>query len=293
MFKTLQIKQVKPSKEDEKKSKKTKEKTLNHKKEKTIRPKERTFQVEKDRTSNKKNALKKTTNKKYKLVKSNSLTYASSDDDGDVSMKSEASDNDQTETETEYEAAEAENDCNTDDNNESEEELAETQPFFGETPPKRKKPPMKLQKPVKKPKEMKKQSSPTAIYEGWTYDSQVATRKIDFNQWQASHPNRENFFVGPDSYVYNNASTMKKFIDVVKKKQLDERIVSIPIKPMSKVVATNPRIKIGLTGSRYILSNGGGFGVSPIFYIAKEYVSCVYFAIFKTVKNMLLFFYCR
>ena len=278
MSKTLQTKQVKPSKEDEKKIKKSKEKTITFKKEKKINPKEKTFQVEKDRASNKKNALKKVNNKKYKLAKRDLSPDASSDDDENVSMESETSDNDQSETETEYEAAEIENDSGTDnDDNESEEEFVETQPLLVDLPQKRKKPPTKQQNAVKKSKEMKKQTSPTAIYEGWTYDSQVPTKKIDFTQWQASHPNRENYFVGPDSYIYTNASTMKKFIDVIKKKQLDENIVSIPIKPMSKVVATNPRVKIGITGSRYIFTNGGGFGVSPIIYIAKEYVSCVYY----------------
>ena len=124
---------------------------------------------------------------------------------------------------------------------------------------------------------MKRQSSPTAIFDGWKTDNQVRTKDIDFNQWQASHPNRETFFVGPDSYIYNNSSSMKKFVDVLKKKQLDETIISIPIKPMSKVVATNPRITLGVTGSRYIRQNGGGYGVLPIFYITKEYVSCIYF----------------
>ena len=68
---------------------------------------------------------------------------------------------------------------------------------------------------------------------------------------------------------------MKKFVDAIKKKQITEESVSIPIPPMSKVITTNPRIIIAVTGSRYISNNGEGYRVQPIFTIAKEYVRCL------------------
>ena len=57
---------------------------------------------------------------------------------------------------------------------------------------------------------------------------------------------------------------------------------------MCKVVATNPRITVGVTGSRFIYQNGGGYGVSPIFFVAKEYVSCIIFR-FYIIKHAIIF----
>ena len=268
----LQTRLVKPSKENEKKIKKSKEKTATFKNEKKIGSKEKAFKVEKYKTLNKKNFAKKINNKKYQLAKRDPLSDATSDEEENCFIENniESSEN-ESETETENEP---ENDSTTDVDNESGEEFAEAQPFFINVSQKRKKPQLVKQNTVKKSKQMKKkQSPPTAIFEGWEADGHVPTKEIDFTQWQSSHPNRETFFVGPDKYIYNNASSMKKFVDALKKNRLDEKIVSIPIKPMSKVVATNPRITVGVTGSRYILQNGGGYGVSPIFFIAKEYVS--------------------
>ena len=70
---------------------------------------------------------------------------------------------------------------------------------------------------------------------------------------------------------------MKKFVDAIKKNHVSEESISIPISPMTKVVATNPRLTLGVTGSRYISNNGDGYRVQPIFTVAKEYVRCIYF----------------
>ena len=54
---------------------------------------------------------------------------------------------------------------------------------------------------------------------------------------------------------------MKKFVEALRNNEVDESVISIPISPMTKVVATNPRITLGVTGSRYIQQNGGGYCV--------------------------------
>lgn len=281
-----QTKVVKALKKDDKKIKTPKEKKVAFKQEKKINSKEKAFKVEKCRTPSKKNSSKKINNKKYKLTKRDPLSDASSDDEENPSDRDE---------ETEYEndsetECEEQIDSATDVENESEEEFPETQPFFENVSQKRRKPPTKKQNAAKKLKQMEKDSSDLSIFEGWQTDCQVQTKDIDFTQWQASHSNRETFFVGPDNYIYTNPSTMKKFVDVLRKKQIDEKAISLPLKPMSKVVATNPRITIGITGSRYILQNGGGYGSSPIFFIAKEYVSCIIFLFLILKLYVLLFF---
>ena len=139
----------------------------------------------------------------------------------------------------------------------------------------KKKPKKGSQKPVESEESEKKSSTP--IHDGWEINNQIATQDIDFSQWQTSHPARETFFIGPDNYIYHNASSMKKFVDALNRKQIDEKSVSIPIPPMSKIISTNPRITVGVTGSRYISSNGEGFRVQPIVYLGKEYVSCINF----------------
>ena len=282
----LQTKVVKASKEDEKKVKIPKEKDVTSKKEKKIKSKEKAFKVEKCRTPNKKNSTKKIGNKKYKLAKKDPISDASSDEEETSSISDETTEN-ETETETE---CEEENDSTTDIDQESEEEFVETQPFFVDVAQKRKKPSMKKQKSAKKLKQTEMHSSLSDIFEGWQTNCQVKTKDIDFNQWKENHSSRETFFVGPDSYIYNNASSLKKFVEILKKKQLDEKVISIPIKPMSKVVATNPRITIGVTGSRYILQNGGGYGVSPIFFIAKEYVSYIIFLCLFIINYICYYF---
>ena len=137
---------------------------------------------------------------------------------------------------------------------------------------KEKKPSSKTQKAVKTKKTKQEKFTPT--FEGWESNNQLATKDIDFSQWQTAHPARETFFIGPDNYIYHNSGAMKKFVDAINKKQVDDDAISIPITPMSKVIATNPRLTLGVTGSRYVGQNAG-YRVSPIFYIGKEYVSCI------------------
>ena len=72
--------------------------------------------------------------------------------------------------------------------------------------------------------------------------------------------------------MYVNVSTLKKFIDVMNTPNFDERTVTLPIKPMYKVVAMNPQIAVGMTGLRCILKAGGGLSMWPIVYIRKEHV---------------------
>ena len=71
--------------------------------------------------------------------------------------------------------------------------------------------------------------------------------------------------------MYTNISTMKKFIELLRNKEIDEKIVSLPIRPMSVKASTNPPTTIGVTGLRYI-QKGGGVAVWPVFYIEKEQV---------------------
>ena len=68
--------------------------------------------------------------------------------------------------------------------------------------------------------------------------------------------------------MYVNASTMKKFIEIMNLSKIDEK----PIKPMYKVVTMNPQVSVGLTRLRCILKAGGGLAMWPIVYIKKEHV---------------------
>ena len=52
--------------------------------------------------------------------------------------------------------------------------------------------------------------------------------------------------------MYINPATPKKFIDLIKNKKVDEKSVSLPIKPMYKVVYLNPQVTVGITGLRHI-----------------------------------------
>ena len=52
--------------------------------------------------------------------------------------------------------------------------------------------------------------------------------------------------------MYINPATLKKFIELIKNKKVDETSVSLPIKPMYKVVYLNPQVTIGITGLRHI-----------------------------------------
>ena len=180
----------------------------------------------------------------------------------------------ETESETETEVYTSENEydptpaTNSDMEVDSDDNFPETQPLF-ETPKKEK--PKSEKQNADKAKELKGTDS-TTIYGGWEIQNQVSTKDIDFSKWQAGNLNRDSFFIGPDHYLYNNSSTMKKFVHLLKKGKIDEKLISIPIEPMTKVIAVNPRTTIGLTGTRFFYQNGGGYGVTPIFYLEKEYV---------------------
>ena len=64
---------------------------------------------------------------------------------------------------------------------------------------------------------------------------------------------------------------MKKFIEAFKNKEVSSRSVSLPFAPMSKVIASNPRIVIGVSGVRHI-QRAAGLSVWPVFYVSKEQV---------------------
>ena len=64
---------------------------------------------------------------------------------------------------------------------------------------------------------------------------------------------------------------MKKFIEAFKNKEVLSRSVSLPFAPMSKVIASNPRMVIGVSGVRHI-QRAAGLSVWPVFYVSKEQV---------------------
>ena len=111
-----------------------------------------------------------------------------------------------------------------------------------------------------------------SLPDGWDSKVIATTKRIDYEVWQTTHPGRESYFFGPDNYIYTNPSTMKKFVDALKKNEVDEKTVVSAIKPMRKLISTNPNTYFGITGSRYIV-NGGGLGVASVFYVAREFVS--------------------
>ena len=269
---------AKSLKRNEKKIKRSKEENVIPKKEKKNRSQKEKF-GNKKRTKKSTNA--KIANKKYKLRKMQTeVSEASSDEeDEDVVDEdlSETEDENEIESETEQfsdnddddssSAAASEDEVGSDDDN-----LMETQPLFSKNKSEKKKKPALRRQKAGKVTESKNRICTQQI-EGWEINNQLATKDIDFSQWQTANPARETFFMGPDNYIYHNTSAMKKFVDAIKKKQVDEDDISIPVQPMSKVIAANPRTTFGMTGSRYISQNGRGYRVSPIFYISKEYVS--------------------
>ena len=71
--------------------------------------------------------------------------------------------------------------------------------------------------------------------------------------------------------MYTNMSTMKKFIELLRNKEINEKDISLPIRPMSIKASTNPPTTVGVTGLRYI-QKGGGVAVWPVFYLEKDQV---------------------
>ena len=72
--------------------------------------------------------------------------------------------------------------------------------------------------------------------------------------------------------MYINPATLKKFIELIKTKKVDEKSISLPIKPMYKVVYLNPQVTVGITGLRHI-QKAGGLSAWPVIYVKKEHVS--------------------
>ena len=70
-------------------------------------------------------------------------------------------------------------------------------------------------------------------------------------------------------YIYPNMTTMKKFMETLKKGENDS--LKLPFAPMEKEVCKNPRILIGITGIRHI-QKAGGLAVWPVLFISKEQV---------------------
>ena len=69
--------------------------------------------------------------------------------------------------------------------------------------------------------------------------------------------------------MYINLATLKKFIELIKNKKVDERSISLPIKPMYKVVY---QVTVGITGLRHT-QGAGGLSTWPVIYMKKEHVS--------------------
>ena len=72
--------------------------------------------------------------------------------------------------------------------------------------------------------------------------------------------------------MYINPATLKKFIEVIKNKKVDEKSVSLPVKPMYKVVYLNSQVTVGITGLRHI-QKAGGLSTWPVIYMKKEHAS--------------------
>ena len=71
--------------------------------------------------------------------------------------------------------------------------------------------------------------------------------------------------------MYINLATLKKFIELIKNKKVDEKSVSLPIKPMYKVAYLNPQVTVGITGLRHI-QKAGGLSTWLVIYMKKEHV---------------------
>ena len=72
--------------------------------------------------------------------------------------------------------------------------------------------------------------------------------------------------------MYINPATLKKFIELIKNKKVYEKIVSLPIKLMYKVVYLNPQVTVGITGLRHI-QKAGGLSTWPVIYMKKEHIN--------------------
>ena len=64
---------------------------------------------------------------------------------------------------------------------------------------------------------------------------------------------------------------MRKFIDALKEGEVGIESVSLPFTPMHRVISSNPKIIIGISGVRHI-QRAGGLSLWPVFYISKDQV---------------------
>ena len=93
----------------------------------------------------------------------------------------------------------------------------------------------KIQQKSDKQKLKKKMKNKKSIVKyGWDADPKSDAKNINYKGWQMSNSQWEAYFFGPDDYIDPNPSTMKKFIDALKKEQIAESTVNIMIGPMKK-----------------------------------------------------------
>ena len=64
---------------------------------------------------------------------------------------------------------------------------------------------------------------------------------------------------------------MRKFIDALKDGEVPLDSVSLPFTPMHRVICSNPKIIIGISGVR-LIQKAGGLSLWPVFYITKDQV---------------------
>ena len=64
---------------------------------------------------------------------------------------------------------------------------------------------------------------------------------------------------------------MRKFIEALKTGEVPVKSVSLPFTPMHRVICSNPKIIIGISGVRHI-QRAGGLSIWPVFYISKDQV---------------------
>ena len=64
---------------------------------------------------------------------------------------------------------------------------------------------------------------------------------------------------------------MQKFINCLKKGEVLDKSVNLPFTPMERLISSNPRICVGISGVRHI-QKAGGLAVWPVFYMSKDQV---------------------
>ena len=134
----------------------------------------------------------------------------------------------------------------------------------------------------------------------WTIAKDIKIEDIDLDKWLEGQSARDSYFFGKDEvrknlclirsnfansneaeffflqYIYPNLSTMRKFIEAMKERNVTPESVSLPFIPMSRVISQNPKITIGISGVRHI-QRAGGLAVWPVFFFTKEQVNKPHF----------------